>query len=565
MTQNNDQENPMKAMRELWTRAATDPRGLVLLAVVLFCWNLWGYDLWAPNEPFFGEGAREMIADGKWLVPHINGELNTHKPPVFFWLIALLSTPLGAVSSFTARLPSVLAALGSLLLTLRLGRRTSGRRTAVLAGAILLTTHMFWDKARSAQIDALLSFLVLVAVSAFEAWRAGDLNGRRAGIVFWLAAAVATLAKGPVGVAVPLGIALVTLAFDRKLGSWRDFAPLSGPLVFVAVTGLWAAAASLWGGYSLGGALQEHVVDRAIHGMHHAQPFWYYLKVLPAVMVPWSFLLPGALIYAWRRRRADDRLLLVAGLFVVVFFSIPTEKRDLYILPAAPFFALLMARLVAAVAGWQQRSADSEPASPGASIEAPGHRWVTVPQGIMAAVLLLAAVAAPIAAPRFGDELRVPAFALAAALGLGALGALQAAVRGLALRSVQWSGAALAAGMLVAVSFIYPPLNPSKSGRELATIMRAETAESRAAGRPVLALGLINVLHSVNFYSDGVYLQEVDDPEEVVAALSSGDVTHVLVNEKLLPPLPVDLQAKMHVVYSTRLSRKNLQLLRFDP
>ncbi len=551
----------MKPVREIWTKAATDPRWVVLLAIVLFGWNLWGYDLWAPNEPFFGEGAREMIADGKWLVPHINGELNTHKPPVFFWLIALLSAPLGAVSSLTARLPSVLAALGSLMLTIRLGRRTSGKRTAVLAGAILLTTHMFWDKARSAQIDALLSFLILVAVSAFEAWRAGDWSGRRAGIVFWLAAAVATLAKGPVGLAVPLGIVLVTLAFDRQLHRWRDFAPLSGPLVFVAVAGAWAAAAGLWGGYSLGGALQEHVVDRAIHGMHHAQPFWYYLKVLPAVMIPWTFLLPGALLYAWRRRRADDRLLLIGGLFVVVFFSIPTEKRDLYILPAAPFFALMMARLVAAVAGWRSTTVQP-PEEP--DDNAPDRRWITIPQGIMGAVLLLAAVAAPIAAPRFSDDLTAPAFGLAAVLGLGACAILQAAARGRALRSVRWSGATLAAGMLVAVSFIHPRLNPSKSGRELATIMRDETAESRAAGRPVLSLGLSNVLHSVNFYSDGVYLKEIDDPQAVIADLSSGDATHLLANEALLPPLPEELLAKMHVVYSTRLSRKDLLLLRFD-
>ncbi len=554
---------PIREMsREVWTQGATDPRWLLVLAAVLFCWNLWAYDLWAPNEPFFGEGAREMIADGEWLVSHINGEVNTHKPPLFFWLIALSSLPAGEVSSFTARLPSVLAGLGTLLLTLRLGRRTSGQRTAVLAGAILLTTHMLWDKARSAQIDSLLCFLILVAASAFEAWRAGDWGGRKAGIVFWLAAALATLAKGPVGLGVPLGIVLVTLAFDRKLRKWREFAPLTGPAVFVAAAGLWAGAASLWGGdYSLWGAFQEHVVDRAIHGMHHEQPFWYYLEVLPAVMIPWSFLLPGALVYAWRRRhRADDRFLLVAGLFVVLFFSIPTEKRDLYILPAAPFFALLMARLVAAVASWRQPADESESTELAA---APGHKWITVPQGIMGTILVLAAVAAPIAAPRFGDALRAPAFVLAAVLGIGACATLVAAVRGLALRSVQWSAATMAAGMLVAVTFVYPPLNPSKSGRELATIMRDETAESRAAGHQVLALGLVNVLHSVNFYSDGVYLKEITDPEELIAELTSGSATHLIANEEELPPLPEGLQARMEVVYSTRLSRKDLLLLRF--
>ncbi len=545
----------MKLIDNIRAPAASDARWVIAAAAVLLLWNLWAYDLWAPNEPFFGEGAREMIADGEWLVSHINGEVNTHKPPLFFWLIAIFSLPAGAVSSLSARLPSVLAGLGTLILTIRLGRRTSGTRTAVLAGAILLTTHMFWDKARSAQIDSLLCFLILVAISAFEAWRAGDWSGRKAGITFWSAAALATLAKGPVGLAVPLGIALVTLAVDRKLRRWLDFAPLSGPMAFVAIAGLWAMAASLWGGdYSLWGAFREHVVDRAIHGMHHEQPFWYYLEVLPAVMIPWSFLLPGALLYAWRRRQGHDRFLLVAGLFVVVFFSVPTEKRDLYILPAAPAFAIMMARLVAAVAGWRRADDHSE---------SPGHGWVTVPQGIMAAVFMLAAVAAPIAAPRFGDQLMTPAICLAVVLGLGGCGALVSAIRGRAVGSVRWSGAAMAVAMLVAVSLVYPPLNPSKSGRELATVVRAETAGSRAAGHPVLALGLSNVLHPVNLYSDGVYLKEIDDPEELIADLSSGTATYLLANEALLPPLPEELQAKMNIIYSTRLSRKDLLLIRF--
>lgn len=38
---------------------------VLLLAGVLFGWNLWGYELWAPEEPYFGEGAREMIVDGE--------------------------------------------------------------------------------------------------------------------------------------------------------------------------------------------------------------------------------------------------------------------------------------------------------------------------------------------------------------------------------------------------------------------------------------------------------------------------------------------------------------------
>ncbi len=94
----------------------------------------------------------------------------------------------------------------------------------------------------------------------------------------------------------------------------------------------------LWGPaeYSVWGALKEHFVDRGIHGMHHAQPWWYYAKVLPPQLLPWTFLVPGALVLAWRRRDRTDRFLLVTVIFVVLFFSISTEKRTLYVLPGIP-------------------------------------------------------------------------------------------------------------------------------------------------------------------------------------------------------------------------------------
>ena len=118
-------------------------RMVLLLAAVLFLWWLGGRDLWAPNEPYFAEGAREMVVDGEWAVPHVNGVMTTDKPPLFFWLIALVSLPFGQVTLWTSRLPSVFAALGTVAITMRLGQRFYGPKTAALAEGIyqaLVTT-----------------------------------------------------------------------------------------------------------------------------------------------------------------------------------------------------------------------------------------------------------------------------------------------------------------------------------------------------------------------------------------------------------------------------------------
>ena len=83
------------------------------------------------------------------------------------------------------------------------------------------------------------------------------------------------------------------------------------------------------------------------------------LKIAGWIVACVFALAAGALLLAWRQRTPADRLLLVVVAFVVLFFSISTEKRDLYVLPAYPAFALLTGRLVAdAVAGTDPERAE---------------------------------------------------------------------------------------------------------------------------------------------------------------------------------------------------------------
>lgn len=534
-------------------------RAVLLLAALLFFWNLGRHDLWAPDEPYFAEGAREMVVDGHWAVPHVNGEVTTDKPPLFFWLIALLSLPLGGVSALSARLPSALAALGSLALTLRLGRRLSERRTAALAGAILGTTYLFWDKARSAQSDSLLCFLVLVALGAFEAFRAGEAHGGRAGLLFWAAAALAVLVKGPVGFLLPLGAALLTLACDRDLGVWKRFAPLSGPALFAAIVGAWMVLATSSGGgeYSVWQALREHVLARSAYGLHHPQPAWYYLTVLPLQLLPWTGLLPGALLLAWRRRRsnAQDRFLLVWALFIVVFFSIPVEKRDLYVLPAYPAFALLSARLVAAVCGW-------EPSSAGGDWRVvPRSRWITFPLLLTGCLLAVAGLAVPLLSQRLDDIGPAPALWTAAALAVGGASVAVAAAGWQPWRPALTTIGVASVLYLVASTTVLPALDARNSARAFALQMRTATAAHRAAGGEVLALGLGNITDALAFYSDGVYVRRIAGAGEIAARVERGDRVVAVAEARCLAELPAEVRAALVEITSARLSRRKIVLV----
>ena len=531
-------------------------RTVLVLAAVLFLWFLGAHDLWAPDEPFFGEGAREMLSDGQWLVTHVNGVVNSHKPPLFFWLIAVFSLPLGAVNEFTARLPSVLAALGTLVLIMRLGRRWFGPKTAALAGVLLATTYMFWDKARWSQIDALLCFLIWVALSAFEAWRSGDADGRRAGALFWCAAGLAVLAKGPVGLLLPLGIVVVALAIERDLGSLRRFAPVVGPLVFVLVTGAWALAATLWGpsDYSVLGALREHFVERGMHGMHHVRPFWYYAERLPLSLLPWTGLLPGALVVAWRNRRrsAGLRLALVASVFVVVFFSISTEKRDLYVLPALPAFALMMSVLVARVSPWRDEVDEIADLS---------RRWVTVGQLVVGGLFVLVALAVPFVGDRAEYLPSWMVFMVGGVLLATGAGALVTALRGRTVESVGVTAGGMAVLYLATTALVYPAMEPRKSSRSFALTIKEITAESRGEGHEVMAWRAGNIPTAVAFYSDGLYTTESNDAEDLAKHLRQEALVYAVVRMDNIEEIPADVRERMMVLHQQRLSRKDLALV----
>jgi 4-amino-4-deoxy-L-arabinose transferase-like glycosyltransferase len=532
----------------------TKQRAVLIFATVLFFWQLGGHDVWAPDEPYFAEGAREMVVDGQWVVPHVNGKVTTDKPPLFFWMIALFSLPLGEVTPFTARLPSVLAALGTLLLTMRLGRRFYGPQTAALAGMILATMFMFWDKARWSQIDSLLCFLIWTALSAFEAWRAGDADGRRAGLLFWLSAALAVLAKGPVGFLLPLGIALAVLAWDRDLGRWRKFAPLLGPLLFAGVLGVWIVLTEVAGPaeYSVWGALREHFIDRGIHGMHHEQPFWYFLERLPQSLLPWTGLVPGALVLAWRRRMPADRLVFAAALFVFLFFSISTEKRELYALPSLPAFALMVAALTGKVAGWD------EPASGDVLIS---RRWFFIGHGIVVALIALLGIVVPFAADRFDEVTPMLVMPLAAVLVATALATLFFCWRGRLIGSVAATAIGVALLYLLAVTTVYPAMELRKSARPFTRLVQDVTRASRNAGAPVVSYRLGNLPEHFAFHGNGFYTQEIFDPADLARHLERPVEAFAIVNADELEEFPSELESRLVVVASTRLARRNVFLV----
>jgi 4-amino-4-deoxy-L-arabinose transferase-like glycosyltransferase len=325
---------------------------LLLLAGLLFLINLGGYDLWPPDEPRFAEIAREMKLSGDPIVLHVNNEFYKEKPPLLFWSIVAASFPAGEVTAFTARVPSALAALATVLLTVLLARRLFDGRTALWAGAILMTSGLFWWEARSVRTDMLLTAFTTATLYAFWRYHESERIGWLAAMYAALGAALFT--KGPPAL---VFTALTIFVFYWRKGTPRKWLHLIPGILIAAVpVAVWFIVASQRGASTAlpmeeataGANLFRQTIGRFFMGVSKAQPPWYFLETLPLMLMPWTLFLPWTLLYAWRHRRDGQSMRFLLSWIVpaFIFFSISIGKRAVYLLPMFPALAILSASAI---------------------------------------------------------------------------------------------------------------------------------------------------------------------------------------------------------------------------
>ncbi|MBD8635412.1 glycosyltransferase family 39 protein [Stenotrophomonas sp. CFBP 13725] len=342
----------------LKTRASRESWLLIVMALLVLGAGLGLRDPWPSDEPRFALVARQMVESGDWLFPHRGLELYSDKPPMLMWWQATLYSLIGNWR-IAFLLPSLLAALGTLWCVHDLGRRLWTRRVGLYAAWTLLFALHFTFQAKKAQIDPLIVFFITLANYGLirhlllgPAWRWWWLG--------WFAAGLGVITKG-VGVVALLMIVPAALASVwgwRGVGlSVRRWQFWVAPLVFLLAIALWLVPMVVTA-LSTGSAEYRAYMDdilfrqtakRYSQSWDHHQPWWYFLATMPSMWIPAFLAVPWAIPAWWRRlRRRDPRYLVLLGWWalIVLFFSIPDGKRDVYILPSLPMFCLALAPLV---------------------------------------------------------------------------------------------------------------------------------------------------------------------------------------------------------------------------
>jgi 4-amino-4-deoxy-L-arabinose transferase-like glycosyltransferase len=325
---------------------------LIALGALLFLSNLGGYPLYTKGEPREAVTVFNMVHGGGIILPMRAGVEIPSKPLLMHWMAAALSFALGGVTELSVRLPSALLAIAGMVICYLYVRRLFDEKVALLAAVFLGTTFQYLQAGTGSRVDMTLTFFLQVALFEFIAIAEG-ITSRR--MLLYVAIAFAILAKGPVGLVLPL---LVALAWILLQGRWRVIPKLSvvrGALVVAVLGGGWYFAAAYVGGMDfVRKQLWSENLERFLGGagFHegHVHPFYYLDLALLGGFLPWTVLLPTPLIQAfgrWPKRGPRFAYLLVWAGVVLLFYSFAESKRGVYLLALYPALATLLAVCVA--------------------------------------------------------------------------------------------------------------------------------------------------------------------------------------------------------------------------
>ncbi len=318
------------------------------LAAIAFWTGLGSYGLVETSDARYAEIAREMVVSGDWLLPRLLGILHFDKPPLIYWLSGAGYATLG-LDEWGGR--ACLAVLGLTLCAWMWAftRRHLGPKTAPWTVAVLAGMPAVIAASRMLTTDLLLCVCLTVSLTGFyDRW--SGRGGRGAWLAMYAGAGLAFLAKGPVGWLVLLLI-IIPFALRHRAGHERP-APAWGrrwgiPLALLIALPWYLIAVSEVPGllsYFLGQQLASRL---HAGGLGHPHPWYYFVFVFPALGLPWLLLLPAGL----RKLRADNPSLADFALWWLIlpplFFSLPSTKLALYVLPAFPALALLVAHALA--------------------------------------------------------------------------------------------------------------------------------------------------------------------------------------------------------------------------
>jgi len=335
---------------------------LTLCGLLLFLPGFFNIPPIDRDEARFAQATKQMVESGDFVDIRFQDEVRYKKPVGIYWLqsaVVEIASGLGLsraqVRIWLYRVPSLIGAIGAVLLTYWTALAFVTRRGAILAALMICSSVLLGVEARLAKTDAMLLLTVVAAMGAlarvYLSWQRGEDPANPPWMwpaIFWTALAGGILLKGPL-IVMFVVLTIATLAIFDRSATWlwrlRPVWGLMWLLVlvlpwFIAI--FWRAGDAFFSN-SIGGDMMSKLGAQESHGA----PPGVYLLLFWVTFWPGAPLAGMAAPAVWRARREPGAQFLLAWLIPSwIVFEVVLTKLPHYVLPLYPAIAILIAGIL---------------------------------------------------------------------------------------------------------------------------------------------------------------------------------------------------------------------------
>ncbi len=277
----------------------------------------------AFDEGFYVLQARWILEKGNWIIPLWWDEYVLDRTIGLQFLIAKSQYLFGG-NTFSAYIPTTIAAIIMLFITYKLHEELCDKKYAIASPLILATTYLWFDYSHLATQDIIYSSLVTTGLFALFKIKSKDnkfyifLFGIWIGLAFMMKTFL---------VAVPL-LALSPYLLKKKILFSTNFFWLGLALGFTPY---------IYWNISINPYLDKNIIfhlfekfDTLSSRNNFTNPFYYYFWNIPLTYFPWSIFSIVGTIYNFLENKNKQYILTFFPLILIIIISIFSTKTPYY-------------------------------------------------------------------------------------------------------------------------------------------------------------------------------------------------------------------------------------------
>jgi len=321
---------------------------LIALLAFMLLFRLGASPIYILDEAKNAQCAREMLQRNDWVVPTFNGELRTDKPVLHYYFMMIAYKVFG-INEFSARFFSAILGILTVIITYYFTKRFTNDLTAFCSALVLVaSTHFLFEFRLSVPDPYLIFFITAGLLTAYTYLQHNNFTYLLLATVSF---ALATLAKGPVALALPGLCLLIWIILKKKWQLVFTWKLISALILLGAITLPWYLAVDKATNHAwTRGFFVDHNLNRFSNPSEgHGGFFLITILFVLIGLLPFSSFLTE--VVKTRKHIFTEDLVKFSGIVVltfVVFFSVSSTRLPNYPMPCYPFAAIILGHYLAA-------------------------------------------------------------------------------------------------------------------------------------------------------------------------------------------------------------------------